>query len=338
VLEHRDGAPLLRLAAKSLYTDDGGPVREWSAGQYVAVSCTDYPQAFDMRAPPAARRAQYEAAAGALPDDVYAPFTVEEWTTSPVAEFDDCVNWPSPVRSDPPITGRPPLVPPTLPVLVLSGGLDTLTTWTDGAIVAEQLGPSARWVKVENTIHVTALADPYGCASGLVRQFVRQPERLHSMDVSCASRIPEVRVVGDYPRRLSGATPATPRKGNKAGAAGLRLAAVGAAAVGDAIAQWWYLPGSRGHGLRGGWFTVEGDTSVRLDLHKVRFVADTVVDGRATWDTSTGKVAANVKVKGPGGITTTLRMRWDDLARHPRATLTGRTGSGARVSATLPAP
>jgi hypothetical protein len=31
-------------------------------------------------------------------------------------------------------------------------------------------------------------------------------------------------------------------------------------------------------------------------------------------------------------------MRWDDLARHPRATLTGRTGSGARVSATLPAP
>jgi pimeloyl-ACP methyl ester carboxylesterase len=338
VLEHRDGAPLLRLAAKSLYTDDGGPVREWSAGQYGAVSCTDYPQAFDMRALPGVRRAQYEGAAGTLSDDVFAPFTVEEWTTSPVAEFDDCVNWPSPVRSDPPITGRPPLVPPTLPVLVLSGGLDTLTTWTGGAIVAEQLGPSARWVKVENTIHVTALADPYGCASGLVGQFVRQPERLHSMDVSCASRIPEVRVVGDYPRRLSGATPATPRKGNQAGSAGLRLAAVGAAAVGDAIAQWWYLPGSRGHGLRGGWFTVEGDTSVRLDLHKIRFVADTVVDGRATWNTSTGKVSANVKVKGPGGITTTLRMRWDDLARHPRATLTGRAGSGARVSATLPAP
>ena len=97
-------------------------MREWSAGQYSAVSCTDYPQAFDMRAPPAVRRAQYEAAVDALPDDVYAPFTVEEWTTSPVAEFDDCVNWPSPVRSDPPITGRPPLVPPTLPVLVLSAG------------------------------------------------------------------------------------------------------------------------------------------------------------------------------------------------------------------------
>jgi pimeloyl-ACP methyl ester carboxylesterase len=338
VLKHRDGAPLLRLAAKSLYIDDGGPVAEWSAGQYAAVSCTDYPQAFDLRAPPAVRRAQYEAAADALPDDVFAPFTVEEWTSSPVAEFDDCVNWPAPVRHDPPITSVPPLVPRTLPVLVLSGGLDTLTPWTDGAVVAEQLGPSARWVKVENTIHVTALADPYGCASGLVRQFVRHPERLGSMDVSCASHIPEVRVVGEFPRRLSGATPAFPRKGNAARAAGLRLAAVGAAAVGDAIAQWWYLPGSRGHGLRGGWFDAEGDESVQLDLHKVRFVADATVDGRATWNTGTGLVTARVVVKGPRGTTATVRMRWHDLARHPRATLTGRTGSGARLAAFLPAP
>jgi pimeloyl-ACP methyl ester carboxylesterase len=338
VLKHRDGAPLLRLAAKSLYTADGGPVLEWSAGQYTAVSCTDYPQAFDMRAPLAVRQAQYNAAVDALPDDVYAPFTVEEWTTSPVAEFDDCLHWPAPVRSDPPITQAPPLVPPNVPVLVLSGGLDTLTSWTDGAIVAEQMGPSARWVKVENTIHVTALADPYDCASGLVRQFVRHPERLQTMDVSCASRIPEVRVVGEFPRRLSGATPATPRKGNKAGTAGLKLAAVGAAAVGDAIAQWWYLPGSRGHGLRGGWFTVEGDASVKLDLHKVRFVADTVVDGTATWNTGTGRVTAQVKVKGPHSATTTLRMRWNDLARHPRASVSGHTGSGTRLTATLPAP
>ena len=339
VLRHHDGAPLLRLAAKSLYIDDGGPVAEWSAGQYVAVGCTDYPQPFDMRASPAVRRAQYEAAAGALPEEVFAPFTVQEWTTSPVAEFDDCLNWPAPVRDDPPITGHhPPLVPPTLPVLVLSGGLDTLTPWTDSAVVAAQLGPSARWVKVENTIHVTALADPYGCASGLVRGFVRHPERLQSMDMSCASRIPEVRAVGEFPRRLSGAIPAIPRKGNQAKASGLRLAAVGAAAVGDAIAQWWYLPGSRGHGLRGGWFDADGDESVQLDLHKVRFVANATVDGRATWNTGTGLVTGRVVVKGPRGVNATVRMRWHDLARHPRATLTGRTGSGARLSAFLPAP
>ena len=145
-------------------------------------------------------------------------------------------------------------------------------------------------------------------------------------------------MVGDYPRRLSGATPATPGRGNDAGPTGLRLAAVGAAAVGDAIAQWWYLPGSRGHGLRGGWFTVEGDTSVKLDLHKIRFVADTLVDGQATWNTGTGQVRARITVKGPGDATATLRMRWNDLARRPRATVTGRTGSGAKLAATLPAP
>jgi hypothetical protein len=62
------------------------------------------------------------------------------------------------------------------------------------------------------------------------------------------------------------------------------------------------------------------------------------VNGRATWNTSTGAVSARVEVKGPRGITATVRMRWDDLARHPRATVSGRTGSGARLAATLPAP
>jgi hypothetical protein len=31
-------------------------------------------------------------------------------------------------------------------------------------------------------------------------------------------------------------------------------------------------------------------------------------------------------------------MRWDDLARHPRAIVTGQTGSGDPLVATLPAP
>jgi pimeloyl-ACP methyl ester carboxylesterase len=338
VLERSDAVPLLRLAARSIYDDDGGPAKEWSNGLYAAVSCTDYPQAYDMDAPPATRRAQYEAALAALPDDVFAPFRVREWVTSPVEEFDACLDWPSPVRDDPPIAKAPPLVPPDLPVLVLSGGLDTLTSWTDGPIVAEQMGPSARWVKVENTAHVTALGDRYGCASGLVRDFVGHPERLQSMEVSCAARIPEVRVVGEFPRRLAGATPASPRPGNQAGPAGLRLAAVGAAAVGDAIFQWWYLPGTVGHGLRGGRFTLSGDEVVTFRLRRVRFVADAVVDGRAAWNPTTGRVTATITVRGPGGTVAAVRTTWNDLGRRSRATVTGRTGAGARLAATLPAP
>jgi hypothetical protein len=67
-------------------------------------------------------------------------------------------------------------------------------------------------------------------------------------------------------------------------------------------------------------------------------VADAVVDGHATWNTGTGQVSARVVVKGPGGVTATVRMRWNDLTRRPRATLSGRTGAGNRLAATLPAP
>jgi hypothetical protein len=67
-------------------------------------------------------------------------------------------------------------------------------------------------------------------------------------------------------------------------------------------------------------------------------VADAVVDGTATWNTSTGRVTARVTVKGPHGVTATLQMGWNDLARRSRATVSGRTGSGAHLAATLPAP
>src|SRR4029453_13756960 len=127
--------------------------------------------------------------------------------------------------------------PRAAPVLVLWGGPDPPPPWTDGAIVAKQIGPSARWVKVENTIHVTALGDSYGCASGLVRWVGGTPGRFQTMGTSCAARVPEVRVVGEFPRRLSGATPATPAKGNRAGTAGPQLGAGGAGAGGGAAAQ-----------------------------------------------------------------------------------------------------
>jgi hypothetical protein len=151
------------------------------------------------------------------------------------------------------------------------------------------------------------------------------------------ARIPEVRAVGEFPKRLAAADPASPASGNRAGPTGLRLAAVGSAAVGDAIARWWYLPGSKGTGLRGGRFTVRGDPAVHLRLHGVRFVADATVDSTATWDLDSGKVTARVRVKGLAGATATLRMAWNDKGRHPSARVTGRAG-GDRLAATLPAP
>jgi len=262
---------------------------------------------------------------------------VREWLTSPVEEYDACIGWPSPRRDDPPIRTEPPLVPRSLPVLVLSGGLDSLTPWVGGRRVARQMGPSARWVKVENTIHVTALYDPFNCANKLVRQFVQDPGRLRKLDASCAARIPELRAVGTFPRRLADATPAAPAPGNATNGRGLRLAAVAAATVGDAIARWNYIPDVNGVGLRGGSFTATGDPLVSFRLRGARFTADTAVDGTATWDTASGRVRAVVTIRGPDKTVATLRLAWNDHARHAVATVTGSAGR-TRVAARLPAP
>ncbi len=41
--------------------------------------------------------------------------------------YSACLNWPTPAHLIPPITRHPPLVPPRLPVLILSGTFDSLT-------------------------------------------------------------------------------------------------------------------------------------------------------------------------------------------------------------------
>ena len=60
LLEEDDPAPLLRLYAQRLAVDEayfGEPVREYSVELYLATSCLDYPQLFDMNASPAVRAA-----------------------------------------------------------------------------------------------------------------------------------------------------------------------------------------------------------------------------------------------------------------------------------------
>ena len=161
---------------------------------------------------------------------------------------------PRPTR-DPPITTPPPYAPRNLPVLVLSGDLDSLTTPFEGRQTARDMGPSARWILVRNDTHVNAMDDPVGCASGLVQPFIADPAALRRMNASCAARTPEVRVRRHVPRdALPGHARPPPGRATRPGCTGLRLAAVGAAAVGDAVWRWYYGDGVRGWGLRGGTF------------------------------------------------------------------------------------
>jgi pimeloyl-ACP methyl ester carboxylesterase len=338
LLRDHDPQPLLRLTEQDIDTGDSGPVREFNDGLYQATTCLDYPQPFSYSQTPAQRAAQYARTVAALPAGMFAPFTVHEWVTEPEEEFDACLDWPAPAHPDPPITSPPPYAPRNLPVLVLSGDLDSLTTPAEGRQTARDMGPSARWILVRNDTHVNAMDDPVGCASGLVQTFIKDPAALQRMNASCAQRTPEVRVVGTFPATLSRVTPATAGRGDQAGRTGLRLAAVGAAAAGDAVWRWYYGDGVKGWGLRGGTFRFTGDGSrTAIHLTRVRWTSDTQVSGTVQWDQVSGQVRAQLAIAGPGGISASIKLRYSDYVRHSVARLSGRY-RGQRIVAAMPAP
>jgi pimeloyl-ACP methyl ester carboxylesterase len=203
-----DLVPLTRLVGQTIDpSEDGGAVAEFSSGLYVANFCNDYPQPFSYAASDAQRRNQYQAAVAALPANMFAPFTVQERVSSGSEEFDTCLKWPAPVTDDPPVVRTPPLTP-NLPVLVLSGELDSLTTPADGRKVAEQMGPSARWVRVDTMYHVTAMLDFVDCAEGIVRRFIRIPPNCPRWMCRARRTCPRCTSSGGFPRTLAQTTPA----------------------------------------------------------------------------------------------------------------------------------
>ncbi|RYI99117.1 MAG: alpha/beta hydrolase, partial [Actinomycetales bacterium] len=176
-----DRAPLLRLVAEALGggTDAGNP-RAYSEGLDAAVACHDYPQVYPMTLRPGVHRASRYAAELLLRRDrhprTYAPFTVLEYAGSDWQMLDWCLRWPTAPADNPAGPVRPPGGSyPDVPVLVLSGELDSITTPAEGALIVEQF-PDATQVVVPNSFHVTALGDTDGCASALVRRFVRDPD------------------------------------------------------------------------------------------------------------------------------------------------------------------
>jgi pimeloyl-ACP methyl ester carboxylesterase len=334
-----DAVPILRLTAQEIFpTEDSGPVKNFNAGSYEATTCLDYPQPFSYRSSIPQRRAEYRRAVAHLGRHTFGPFTVHEWVTEPEEEFDACLSWPAPARPDPPITTSAPYAPRSLPVLVLSGDLDSLTTPAEGRWTAREMGSSARWILIRNDTHVNAMADTFGCAAGLVRQFMAAPHRLRELNAGCATRTPEVRTLGNFPMRLSEVKQATPAARNKAGRTALRLAAVAAAVVGDADWRWYYGDGAAGWGLRGGTFRFAGpERRTVITFRGDRWTSDTAVSGHAIWNITAGRLSASLTVTAPDGRKASLHVSYRDYVAHAIATITG-AFADRRIAATMPAP
>ena len=328
-----DNAPILRLAAEIVTVDVGGEDPPSSSeALYLAVICHDYPQLWDPATPLAGRQAEADARLAAYPPGAFDPFTAEAWTGTDYEGVFACLRWPSPARADPP--DPPGATYPSVPTLVLNGDLDTITTSDQAREVASRF-PASTFVEIQNSFHVTALYDADGCASDIYTRFVKN---LALVDTSCAQEIAEVRVVPSFPASLADTTPADPAPGDASTPDDRRLAAAAAFTVADVVARWWVNYDGTSVGLRGGRWSYFGDRVVHFDLARTRFVPGVEVTGKVRWGyNAAGKVRADVQVRGPGGATANLVIRWAGREQNAVAALTG-TVSGRALQATMPAP
>jgi len=337
-------APLLRLYEQRLVLDEdyyGEPAAWYSVGLYTAVTCSDYTQIYDMAAPFAQRRSEYEAVLAAAPPDSFAPFTTQEWLAQDqnTNAYSACLDWPAPEITTPPFEHPGPELPSSMPVLVLGGELDIWTPPAEVAEVMRFLGGHSRYIEIANATHVVGEEDT-PCGDALVREFVKRPQGLDTLDAACSAE-PPIHAVAVYPSQLAGEPPATLVHGS-ATSAQLRLLAAAVQTVGDGIVRLQNIHGSRDRGLNGGYAEQPEGNEALVKYAADRLVPGVAVSGQAQLapapSASQGQtVRATVTVVGDG-ISAQLRARWttaggsQDLAR-----ITAVIG-GKRVSATVAAP
>lgn len=345
--EDGDALPLLRLVAEnevaSFTGSPGAAPQLGSNGLFLAVSCQDYPQIYDISSPPEERLAQRAAAfanQGATNPAIYDPFTLGEYDAIPLALslLDQCITWPVPSPAYPP--GQP--IPPgarftQAPVLVLNGDMDTLTPALQGHAVLQEYD-HARQILVHNTFHVSAIGDEDNCAQVLVRRFIAN---LDPGDTSCAANIAEVRLVLRFATTAAQLAPLIALPGNRGTATDLGVAAAAAYALGDVLDLYWANSTGYGVGLRGGTWSYVSDASgnsYAFTMHHVRWTNDVAVSGRFTWNYyKPGAVNGQLTVTGPGGASGALTITFNSREPDAQAMITGQLG-GRTIAATMYAP
>jgi len=321
----------------------------YSAGMEVAAECTVYRNPFDARAPLAERLRQYHAALARLPPATFDPLAMRDVAAAGPFPFDECLHWPAPTHLQSLVNGPLPLVPPTIPVLILSGELDSITAPGDAEQARAELGPSAHLVSIPNEGHVPTFYDQFNCAQQIVRAFLRAPDS--RLEMACTARIPEVRAVGVFPAMLAEQPPGARRAGDRATRIESQLAALAVEAVGDTIESARFASFNDdfcdryypcGRGLRGGYFVAAPDlSSVQFEETYSR---DTLVSGVAHIGGAlayggAGYVNAKVQIQtNDEKHTETLDLYWDERVPRARASIEGLSLDGHRIREEVPAP
>jgi pimeloyl-ACP methyl ester carboxylesterase len=335
-----DSRPLLRLAAEDIEQNASGNPTGDSVGDFQAVSCHDYPTAWETSASVPVRTSELAAAIAKLNPDTFAPFTKSDYLSS----LDEnelvygCLDWTTPADPDPPFPEG--IQYPDTPVLIFDGEFDQATPVFD-ALKVVRSWPNDTFVEVSNANHVTADYDFQNCTSVILQRFIAT---LSAGNTDCARAMPPVTVVPAFPVHLSDAPAGRPVGDGSQSPIGRQAAWVTAQTIGDALARWFNLTYGNGHGLYGGSFEAHGayyssSGPMTLVLQGCRFVENLAVSGSVVWNRTTKVVEATVHTQGSGDARGTFTVQWKTGIYDWRtpATVTG-TFAGKRVSVELPAP
>ncbi len=340
LIDNGDPAPLLRLYAQRRAYDENYEVaaNEESEGLYLSVICLDYPQLFKISDPIGLREREYADAGAALQPRTFFPFTTDEWLSMDenTETYDACLKWPRPTDAQAPIIRKPPLLPHSLPVLVIAGEFDTLTPPADHARILSYLGGHSRFVMVANSTHVVGEGDTV-CGSLLLRAFVQRPNALEHLDTSCGARAPAIHAVGVFAGSLAEEPPIRLAPGRAASEKARRLAAAAIATAGDAYTRYYAAVGNHDTGLHGGTVAVTKDGRL-LTLDRDQLIPGVAVSGTMALSPSKNPVdqydvLAHLTTTGGGR----LIARWTISGSHAVAAIDG-TVAGRPIAGTTAAP
>lgn len=294
---------------------DYGDPTVFSEGDLAAAWCSDVAMPWDWSDSVLQRKAEFADAISDLPNDYFAPFAKSATTNLVFSSAKQCVNWEKPTPSSP--IAPPHAIYPHVPVLVLSGDLESTSCALEESSKVAALFPNSTFLRVAETGHTPTTWTH--CAFNLVAPFI---DTLQIGDTSC-TKTPEAvwPAVGRFPLFGKDARPAQvdPNGHNHIGLAERKVVTVAVAAATDAM-QRSMLGYGQGVGLRGGTFSTDygnfwGLNTWTTSLSDSAFAKDVTVTGTVTWEievtgiiNSYGPFAADLTVSGSGTAGGTLHV------------------------------
>lgn len=163
-----DSAPYFE-ATRQFPADSGTPTA-YSVGMEKVVSCNDYPMLWDKSSSQADRYPELLAEVRDYPDDAFEPFTPHEIALSPDFLYLECLVAPGPDEFYEPPAAEDAKAP-DVPVLVVNGELDNVTSPEEGRATAK-LFPDSEVFIVPDAGHTYPLSNPGSVGARRIREFL----------------------------------------------------------------------------------------------------------------------------------------------------------------------